>query len=491
MNYVELFDKSLLEEDNGKLRYDGVPYTAIKFTKALPHIIDDPQIHPLITLKLTNPEAYKQEAEKLYHQLLSPFRTSEINLEIDFILENKNYLAIVVDASTARRYVIDTRTNRLMIDISAASFLSSISRKERSHIEDNPMNVAHCIFNPTRHENYFAENGNQYLNKYHLPEWRISKDTIQKDLMPTKFLQFMKHLFDGDDKQIEFTLNWIYRLLTSRNETALVFNGDKGVGKNVFYAICKTLVGHPYCSEATSKFGVKEFNDIFREKILILIDEHRVNKEKYNFLKSAFNEYQTIEAKGAAVKSTERVYTNFMLFHNSAADLYLENSERRFSVMDITNKKLTDIWTHEEIQTFYKEIEDPESDTIRTIGNYILHYGSTRTQNPFDLYLGDKYQEIVDEHVDVLLLAMVDLIENEKYDEDYELEGDKINRHCNSLLGIKRATKGSRAETLVKEYKYKGKYSLGVVDKKAIPWKLTVNPEIIEMLELEDGESTP
>lgn len=488
MNYLELFDGMSLDIEGSKLKINNIPYTLTQFTNNIPRIIDGlPGEEKLLSLSVKDKDKYKATAHELFYQLRSSVPTETNDNPVRFTIPNLSSLDIVVDAETNERYVLDVVKNKLVDDISPKSVLSAYSDKERDMLEKSAMSIGRCIFNPMESRALYEEEGFTYLNKYTPPKWRYAERSSDEYAV-NRFNDLLYHLFNNDESQVTFIYDWIYRLLTSRNETALVLNGFKGVGKNVLYTVCKSLVGINYCAEATSKFGVKEFNDILRDNILILIDEHRIDKGKYNFLKASFNEWQTIEAKGKAVKSTERIYTNYMIFHNSASDIYMENSERRFSVMDITEKKLTDIWSYSEIEKFCKDIENPDSHSLTQIGQYILDVGASRKQNPFDLWQGEKYKEILEEHIDAIIHSTIDLVENDKVSADGTISGKVINKHCSNLLGLKRATKASRAESLFSEYLYRGKYKLGKVLKHTVPWKLQVNPEILELIEKERRE---
>lgn len=493
MDIIPLFSELDLDKKGTKLTIEGRPYTEKQFKDAIPILFkasNDPKVNEVLALKLKDSDTYDHLIATAYHKLLDSIQVAPKeyqSLEIRYTLKDRDDLSIVTDYETGKDFVVDLKRD-LLTKLHPNTFWASYTGAERKEIEKyTSKNIAHCIFDPMDVRAYYEKDEESFLNKYSLPLWR---DKARIDRNANDFMEFLVHLFSADKKQISYTLGWLYRLIYSRNETALVLNGFKGVGKNMLYAVAKALVGQEYCAEAPKKFGVKEFNDIFRERILILIDEHRVNKEKYNFLKASFNEYQTIEAKGQAVKSTERVFTNFMLFHNSPEDLYLENSERRFAVMDITEDRLETSWSRVKIESFYKRLNDPESQLVADIGHYITEFGATypdRVINPFELFLGEKYQEILDCHVSTIVHSILDLIERDKVI-DGSISGSVINNNCMRLLGAKMYAKGPRARTIVREYKYRGKYSLGEVITDTMPWKLIVNPEVITLIESEMEE---
>jgi len=491
--FLPLFEGMEVDVASNKIILNGTPYTDAQFSKELPGVLDSsPLASELIALSVQDPSGYRKACLVITKALRKAVRDSEAAKKVEdpavsgYSLENFEHLDWVRDIKTGQDFVVDMLHNKLT-NIHPNALWACYTGAERKEMEKNfTRKTANCIFDPREKRTYYEKNGEYSLNKYFSPAWVNSENVA----VPSRFLEFLHHLFGGDKVQMRFTLGWLYRLIHSRNETALVLNGAKGVGKNILYAVAKGLVGHDYCSEATKKFGVKEFNDIFRERILILIDEHQVNKEKYNFLKASFNEWQTIEAKGAAVKSTEKIYVNFMIFHNNPEDIYLEGEERRFSVMDITDTKLEYIWARRDIENFYKELNDPGSDLIAQIGNYITAWGNKNrdeVSNPFEVYMGAKYQEILDCHVNTIIHSIVDLIEKGQ-DDDGELTGPMVNTNCQRLLGVKMFCKGPRARSLVREYKYLNKYSLGEVITSTMPWKLKINPEVLELIETQSEE---
>jgi hypothetical protein len=498
MRYLVLFrDGNYSVRGNSTLLIDGMPCTERKFQKDFLLLVnelnegndsvDKNLIAELASMSVLSPKEFAQTTQKIFRELLKKANLDRIQASD---LSNsprysgdvpRDHLSLVIDMMGST-YVVNTNKDEIL-PMHPNTYWGLFTGKERRDIEQNfTKNVAYTYFDPNDSRSHYVKDGASYLNKYIRPPWRkISTKDVPIDL---RFKELLNHLFNDDEKQICFVMDWLYRLLTARNETALVLNGDKGVGKNLLYAVAKGLVGLEYCAEATSKFGIKEFNSVLRDRVLFLIDEHRITKDKYNFLKASFNEYQTIEEKGVSITHTERIFVNYMIFHNSPEDMYLENSERRFSVMDITKKPLTDIWSIPQIEEFYKEVNNPESDVLFNIGTEILRWGESRVQNPFALYLGEKYQEILDCHVSPIIHSMINLIETGK-DIDGVILGSNINTNCFKLLGMKTYCKGPRAKTLVSEYKYRGKYSLGEVDTHSIPWKLKVNPELLSLVEKE------
>jgi hypothetical protein len=465
---------------------NGVDCTKARFKKEMFQLCEgsgeDSLLAELALLKVKDNSSYLLEATYAFDDLFHQYQEATQKATASELKANKGLeLELVVGAEDGITRVIDM-TNKRLTHIHPNAYWGDFTGKEKLELEKNTKkNTAHLYFDITDPRTYYEDEKGSHLNKYIPPEWREAEPV---EGHPAQFLELLNHLFCNDKKQIEFVLDWIYRLITSRNETALVLNGPKGVGKNALHAVCKALVGIPYCSEATSKFGVKEFNDVLRDRILLLIDEHRINKDKYNFLKASFNPWQTIEVKNKAVGHTEKICVNYMIFHNSPEDIYLENSERRFSVMDITDIKLETIWSREKSDQFFQDLADPNNPQVSIIGNFILNWGASRVQDPFAVYLGAKYSEILDCHVPIVIHSIVNMIETGK-DTDGILLGNKVNTNCFKLLGSKVINKGPRVKTLVKEYKYRGKYCLGEVDTSAMPWRLTINPQVIELVEKE------
>lgn len=492
-----IFSTETVQTDGRRLVLNDISFTEAEFKKSIHNLLFElettEEVTDLIKLYAKDKSLYSLEVGKIFRQLYSKARDEELEMkseslnDVMFFEGVKDSCDLVVDGESGTKYVYNRDTQRIVFDLGAEAFQAHFNKTEWHEREKFVTNhVAKCIFNPTDKRGLIEKaNGYCTLNLYNAPTWR-GRD-MDKLKTPKIFLEFLHHLFKNDKEQIEYVMGWLYRLIYSRNEVAVCLNGRKGTGKNVFYNICKMLCGRVYCSEAPKKFGQKEFNSFLRHRQLIGVDEHPITKGAYDTIKSYFNEYQTIEAKGVSVGTTEKVCPNFVFMHNHVGSLYLENAERRFSVMDITDTPLRDAWGKDKVDEFTAEIEDENSTLLAEIGAFITDYGESEEQDPFLQYKGTKYSEAIEYHLSPLVRSLIDLIEREKIPMDGVLTGKKINGNTAKFIDRKQALtyRGSTAQSEILEYKYRDTYSLGDVLNPSGVWSFQVNQDVIDLIAAE------
>lgn len=260
-------------------------------------------------------------------------------------------------------------------------------------------NIRHCI---TRYDPYdISDNfnlveydqGRVYMvNTYSPPKWRksfLKKEEVPD--LPDPVWRFMEHLFPVRSSYM-YTMKWLYRALVDRNETYLVLNGRKGCGKGVFSAMLKALVGFEHYTEAPSSLLSSQFNSSIDEKRMIIFDEMRVHKSEHTKLKRLINKYQAIEKKGVDAENSKEIYNSYAIMNNDVTDMYLETDDRRFSVMEITDRKLEESMSSEEITTLLEEFEDEDSEIVRQMGFHIFHHWAN--EENFEPYIGRKFWKL-------------------------------------------------------------------------------------------------
>jgi len=495
--YLDIFEGIFIEGEGRCVIINGESYTANQFVKNAKKIlvgIDNPKAESLLVMELKDEGKFKVEMRKLFKLFLEKHSVKKISefvgAEPLFVKGVRDFYEEVVDYKTGVSYVFNRQTNRVIFDMSVKAMYAHFTKPELEELaEYRAKNVAHCVFKPRDTRSLYREEGKTYLNLYDAPYWRQHLDATK----PQIFIDFLKHLFNDDKHQIKHVLGWMYNLIYGKNEVALSFIGNKGIGKNLFYEICKQMVSPVYCTEAPKAFGKKEFNDYLRNRLLIGVDEHPIRKGNYDTIKGYFNKFQTIEAKNQAVGFTEEIHVNFIFMHNSPSSLYLENSERRFSLMDVTNKKLRDVWGEAKVDEFVAEITDYKSDLICQIGTFITEFGKNYPLDPFAIYYGDKYEETVYYHLSPFLKGIIDIIEKDEVPDDGILDQDDVLRATRAFWsggrdGKSPKIKGLTLRTLVEEYRFRNKYQLGEVLKPHGQWTFKVNPEVTTLIANEEKE---
>jgi len=294
--------------------------------------------------------------------------------------------------STGIIYLVDRKTKKVS-DLSHKAWEKIISNEEKSLIGRIP--ISEIVFDPydVRSVGIVEKSGVKVhrINTYVSPPWRTNTPEAPK--IPEIFDKVFNHLFTKESK--EYILDWLRYALVSRNETFLVLNGGKGIGKGVFCSICRSLVGHSHFAAANEGFLSSRFNAVLAENRIILMDEERVTPENHKKLKRIVNEYQNIERKGLDAVSTSKTFNSFIIVNNDTTDMYLEHDDRRFSVPDFaTTEDLKSIMSPKDINDLILETEDENSKIVNMFGNFILD--REPSQGSFVPFKGDKFYELVD-----------------------------------------------------------------------------------------------
>lgn len=288
------------------------------------------------------------------------------------------------------------REEQAISDIKPEIYWESLEGDERKIAEQNR---SYCMmtYDPYNIEDNFKLFDYQgcklfNVNTYEPPKWRksfMSKEESQA--LPESVRTLLEHLFPVESSY-KYVMKWLYRALVNRNETYLVLNGRKGCGKGVFSALLKALVGFEHYTEAPSSLLSSQFNSAIDEKRMIIFDEMRVHKSEHTKLKRLINKYQAIEKKGIDAENSKEIYNSYAIMNNDVTDMYLETDDRRFSVMEITDRKLEESMNSEEITRLLEEFEDEDSELVREMGFHIFHHW-TNEEN-FEPYIGPKFWKL-------------------------------------------------------------------------------------------------
>jgi hypothetical protein len=237
--------------------------------------------------------------------------------------------------------------------------LYSLSTPAR--VEFNPFSLSH-----SRVDSYNM----LVLNTYNAPAWRLLEFKGIPSIPPF-FTKLLDHLFPTEG-HVEYVLAWICRAVLGRNNTILTLVGAKGIGKTLLANTIGALVGEKYYSVVGNSILTDKFNAPMKNNRLLFIDEVVAKtQEELSKLKNYVNNVIPIEEKGVDV-STTRNHNSLILSCNVDDNIGLQADDRRYSVPDLTDINLLTLIDEEEINAFSVEIENPESDTLVTLGNWIL-----------------------------------------------------------------------------------------------------------------------
>jgi len=321
------------------------------------------------------------------------------------------------------------------------------------------------------------------VNTYIPPKWR-SRPAPESVKCPERIWRILTHLFP-EQRCLDYVLNWMHISLTKRNETYLVLNGSKGIGKGVFCSILSALVGRENYDEAPSSLLTGQFNSVLDKKRAILMDEFKVGKSEHNKLKRFINKYQNIEKKGIDADKSTEIYNSYLISNNDLTDMYLESDDRRFSVPDLTSKLMTEVMTDEEAESLLYDLEHDE-ELQYEFGYFVFLYGKQQRLNQFSVWKGPRFWELVYTSLKEWQKMIVDKILSCD-DEEYEIRALAKEFNAENAQMSKFPNNIKRIETFLINYFHLGVERIGKVER--LDDRYYIIPEEKYMPKDSDGDS--
>jgi hypothetical protein len=251
-------------------------------------------------------------------------------------------------------------------------------------------------------------------------------------------------------------------LAALRCETYLVLNGAKGIGKNLFSEnFCKPLMGTHNHKVAQPSALESNFNALLKDCRMIVFDEFRIDTpEKINKLKRYVNEEQMIEEKGKDVDASQKTFNSFIISNNDMADMKIAWDERRFSVMELTKKKLRDEWNSAKIQEFLDMCKDQHA--MKQIGYWLMYRQPRYTK--FDAFKRKHFYDLCYTSFSEWQKIIIDFAVSKTYT---EITNADLKKEYRKRTESTRLPSYARVKDFVENYRHEGEYSLGEVYKQA------------------------
>lgn len=249
--------------------------------------------------------------------------------------------------------------------------------------------TAEFIYNPYEFNILYKDGILWYFNEYAPPLWMkeyfySSGDVkIEKTMeLPLIYKDFIDHLVDNDEASFNYILDWVGHAIKKRNYTILTTIGNQGIGKGVLGDIIKLLVGEKNFSLTDNKLVQKDFNAQMKNKRLIYLDEVLIKtSSELNKFKSLINDTVEVEGKGVDAITTQN-YASIYTSSNDLDAINLPGDDRRFSIVNLTSKKLKDNFEH--------NIGDLLSDNnIERLGQYLWHR-EINERKMLDVFISDR-----------------------------------------------------------------------------------------------------
>lgn len=222
-------------------------------------------------------------------------------------------------------------------------------------------------------------------NTYQAPSWRLNNYLKQEEILiadlPECYKTWFKNLVSNHEDSYEYLLDWIATSLTSRNYTYLTMIGEEGIGKGVTGQIFRQLHGESNYRETSGAVFKTPFNSELINKTLVYVDEVSIkNTDDINRVKAVANDKIRAERKGVDAEEINN-FASYVFSSNEYDGLKIGDGDRRFSIIELTDKKVQDV---PEI----KELVDNETltkpENIERFARYLYNRKITRNMKvPF------------------------------------------------------------------------------------------------------------
>ena len=141
------------------------------------------------------------------------------------------------------------------------------------------------------------------------------------------------------------------KAIQGRNYTILTTIGNQGIGKGVLGEIMRQVVGDKNFYKTESRLLTKDFNKQILNKKLVYIDELKLkNTSEENKIKTLVNDYIEIEGKGVDAVEVKN-YASIYVSSNDFDAIRLRGDDRRFSIIELTKKKLLKTMSEKEVSS--------------------------------------------------------------------------------------------------------------------------------------------
>ena len=226
------------------------------------------------------------------------------------------------------------------------------------------------------------------FNTHIPPAWRFDDEEVDCSEF---FIDYMEHLLP-DKECRQYALNWMHEMIFGRNETILVMVSTKGTGKNIFMEICEKLVGERNYQIHSDDFFRSQFMGEIENKRLVAFDETQISLRYKDKLKRITNARFSIERKGKEVELGKENFASYIIANNVIDGNHIDSDDRRFSVLDITSRRLQERFSDNEIDNFIQGLRSNPK-IISGIGQYIVANYDDSFENHVP-YKGAKFYEL-------------------------------------------------------------------------------------------------
>ena len=318
-------------------------------------------------IKAKHPELSREEVSELLSEAF--------NLQPSYFLEQKiKQCDIIQDISGDDMcYLLDPNTKDVVkVKESKLTRLCN-DRHEKTRLLSE-IYPAQFTYNPTEATRLYRKGFDWYYNTYQPPTWYedvfYSQDGLEVSRrveIPQIYKVFFIHLVKDHDESYTYVLFWLANAMRFRNYCVLTAIGNQGIGKGVLGEIMRLLVGEKNFHTSDTRLITKDFNKQFKNKRIVFCDEIQILKiEHVNKFKALINDMIEIEGKGENAVEAKN-YASIYIASNNFDSIRLTDDDRRFSIIELTDEKLINRMSTEEINNLI------EPGNIKQLAEYLWH----------------------------------------------------------------------------------------------------------------------
>ena len=267
------------------------------------------------------------------------------------------------------------------------------------------------------------------FNSHIFPDWRFHQ--IERPKPATFFFDLMEHLFPKEEAR-RFVYHWLFNMVINRNQTVLLLSSNMGTGKGTLCDIMEHLVGSPNYQKQSEGFFRSQFNAELINKRVVVFDEVNLSRKYKESFKLYCNNTIPIERKGKDVQTAVENHASFVITNNNKNENFLLADDRRFSVPEITDTPLLDVFKEKDIDVFHHSLtHDPT--VIQNIGWWLIKNGEWpefQLHKPWKQY---RFFELVKSSLKEWQKFVVDRVKSRELDE-YPLVDLKLEYEENTGL---------------------------------------------------------
>lgn len=284
------------------------------------------------------------------------------------------------------------------------------------------------LFDPRITQNLWTEDRGWFLNICPVAPWKRVKDVTPA--LPPMIKQFIEHHFFPNPEHQQQIYRDLSCLIDGRKQAALGFVGSPGSGKDFMYQIMEGIVGVESSVRLERGHLKGTFNEVLRHKRLVFADDEPIGFKAREYFKNILNDMMTFNRKHLASKKMEKVHHTIVFTNNDYNLVTATNDDRRLSMPDITNQKLTTIWNEEEIGKNRELLKSPEF--MAPFCAWLRENHPVTDMDRFTVIKGDTYARIVHASLPEWFRFILDQYED--YPAGFEMPFKELRDETNSNI---------------------------------------------------------